>query len=372
MLDSFFFIPMIDILISFDTTGSMYPALSEVRRKVVDFTTNLFATVTDLRIGVLTHGDYCDGKYGRNVITSHDFTTKQTAVVDFIKNAPPTNGGDYDECYEYVLQCVRKNFQWRPDAKKIAIVIGDAQPHDVGYTYGGVRYVLDWRQQIALLRDFGVTAYAVQCLGRYDSKDFWHSLAHIHGTPLLKLDQFADLRHLLTAVVLQQQDTNLVTQYAESLQGIGELNRNLAAIIDQLTGASFSSRHSSAPKTVSDDSLILVYPGRFQVLHVDYATDITSFVKSSGAVFRKGRGFYELTKAEEVQERKEVILQDKRSGDFYTGAVARDMIKLPYGMRGRVYPYNAPHGYRVFVQSTSNNRKLMAGTTFLYDTHGII
>ena len=61
----------IDIVFSFDTTGSMYPCLTQVRRKVKETVKFLFEEVPNIRIGIITHGDYCDGD---DVITMLDLT----------------------------------------------------------------------------------------------------------------------------------------------------------------------------------------------------------------------------------------------------------------------------------------------------------
>jgi len=101
------------------------------------------------------------------------------------------------------------------------------------------------------------------------------------------------------------------------------------------------------------------------MLHVDKDTPIKDFVQSTGATFKIGRGFYELTKSELVQEHKEVVLRNN-AGDMFSGAKARDMIGLPLGTRGTVRPMR-DLGYTVFIQSTSPNRKLMGNTRFLYE-----
>lgn len=80
----------------------------------------------------------------------------------------------------------------------------------------------------------------------------------------------------------------------------------------------------------------------------------------------KGAAFYQLTKTEsEVQDYKQIAIRDKVSGAIYSGAAARDMLGLPqYGM-AKVAP--GDHGqYDIYIQSTSINRKLPAGTTMLY------
>ena len=83
----------IDILVSFDTTGSMYPCLAEVRRKVSELVEKLFAKISGLRMGVIAHGDYCD--QGRSyVIKMLDLTSDRRQIVEFVKNVGPTDGGD--------------------------------------------------------------------------------------------------------------------------------------------------------------------------------------------------------------------------------------------------------------------------------------
>lgn len=46
-----------------------------------------------------------------------------------------------------------------------------------------------------------------------------------------------------------------------------------------------------------------VPPGRFQRLDVDADVSIKDFVTSTGAVFKAGRGFYELSKPEDVSDK---------------------------------------------------------------------
>ncbi|MDF5714604.1 MAG: hypothetical protein PUP93_12125 [Rhizonema sp. NSF051] len=50
----------IEVVFSFDTTGSMYPCLTQVRRKIKETVTRLINEITLIRIGIIAHGDYCD------------------------------------------------------------------------------------------------------------------------------------------------------------------------------------------------------------------------------------------------------------------------------------------------------------------------
>merc|ERR1712059_65483 len=81
--------------------------------------------------------------------------------------------------------------------------------------------------------------------------------------------------------------------------------------------------------------------------------------------FRCGRGFYEFTKPEIISSRKEVVLVEKSSGKMFTGRDACRLIGAGSGIR---IPPTTFKTWRVFVQSTSHGRNLMANTGFLYDT----
>jgi uncharacterized protein YegL len=92
---------------------------------------------------------------------------------------------------------------------------------------------------------------------------------------------------------------------------------------------------------------------------------LQEFIESRKKDFVKGRAFYQLTKSEKVQPQKEILLRECKSGKVYGGAQARGILGLPPNVEVKVKP--ADHGdWDVFVQSTSNNRKLMPGTNLLY------
>lgn len=377
----------VDVVFSFDTTGSMYPCLSEVRRKAVDTVNALFETVEDLRVGIIAHGDYCDWR-SSYVTKHHQLTSDRSSLVRFIETVPPTGGGDSDEAYELVLFEAREKMQWRTEANRILVVIGDASPHNPGYRRQdtNMKLELDWLTETRNLVNAGVSIYPVQCLNRRENNAFYANVAKISSTPHLNLYQFSDIVQLIMAVTFKQQDNTLVERLGDELQGSNKLTRSLATVLNQLLGedryegaytaeitpVDYSSREYSAGRSYRStygtklaDELTEVDPSRFQVLHVDHNTAINDFVRSTGAVFRTGKGFYELTKAETIQESKEVVLV-KPDGTMLSGKPARDMIGVPFGTRGTARP-NPKLEYTVFVQSTSANRKLIGGTKFLYE-----
>lgn len=340
-----------DILISFDTTGSMSACIKQVRRNVVQLVTELFQ-FKDTRIGIITHGDYCDNP----IMTNLSFSSELSQVVQFVERAPDTYGGDAPECYELVLSEARI-FDWQAE-NRIMLLIGDSTPHHPSESQN--RRNLDWKIEAEQLASYnGVKIYAVQCLNHRSSDSFYDGLARIGGTQKLSLHQFADINKLLTAVFYKQVGDEYVVRYGEELKKKGSMNRNIASILDSLLEAG-----KFIGGIGGDADLEAVDPTRFQILEVDYDCSIKDFVEDFGARFKVGRGFYELTKRVLVQEYKEVVLRDK-NGDMFSGAKARDLIGLPLGERGHVTPKDI--GYEIFIQSTSHNRKLLAGTKFLYE-----
>jgi hypothetical protein len=101
-------------------------------------------------------------------------------------------------------------------------------------------------------------------------------------------------------------------------------------------------------------------------MDVDTDCAIKDFVEANGITFKKGRGFYQFTKRTMIQDYKEVILMNKMTGDLFNGDKAREIAGIPIGASAEVSPEKLTD-YIVFVQSTSVNRALKAGTKFLYE-----
>ena len=353
----------VQIAFSFDTTGSMSPCIRQVRTRIEEAFTPLFKEVPDLEVGVCAHGDYCDATYSY-VTKWQPLTEKIYDVTKFVRDTGNTGGGDYPECYELVLHEAR-NLSWRTDAKKILVMIGDAIPHEPSYHLN--RKNLYWRSEAKQLADMGVKIYTIQALSRGDARSWWQELATIGGGYHLTLDQFTDTIEVMKAIIYNEQGPEQLQAYEEKIVADKRMNRSLDATFGVLSGRprDAKGRFISTRFKPTEEGLEPVPPGRFQILNVEANQDIKSFVTSNELEFKIGRGFYEFTKTEEIQEKKEVVLRDKVTGDMYSGAQAREMIGLPYGTRGKIKPSDLK--YVVFVQSTSVNRKLIAGTRFLYE-----
>lgn len=93
---------------------------------------------------------------------------------------------------------------------------------------------------------------------------------------------------------------------------------------------------------------------------------IRDFLLQVNGDFKTGAAFYQLTKTEkEVQDYKQIAIRDKKTGNVYSGTAARNLLGLPHNGTVKIVPGN--HGsYDIFIQSTSVNRKLSAGTSVMY------
>jgi hypothetical protein len=355
----------IQIFFSWDTTGSMYPCLIQVERRLEEGLTTLFRELPNLEVAAGANGDYCD-RHSSYVTRHTQLGSSLHDLCNFVRTVGRTGGGDAPECYEQVLRNAQ-SLDWEVNASKIVVLIADDVPHEPDYPGNTLR--LDWRVEARYLRTMGVKVYTVQCLSRRHATSFYRELAEITGGIHFTLDQFSEMMDLLLAICYQQAGLERLEAFEQEVVAGRRMSRTLDASFGLLTNRTTLRYEKVA------DGLIPVPPGRFQIFEVEQVdphakpgdkVPIRDFVEAKGIPFKAGRGFYEHSRTELVQEEKEVVLRDRVTGDMFTGDMAREMIHLPMGERGKVPPVYLEK-YRVFIQSTSHNRRLVPGTGFLYE-----
>ena len=113
----------LDMVIAFDTTGSMARYINAVKSHVQELIPKLFKQNPDLRIGIVAFGDYCDmpskDKFG-SAYQVCELTDDEDILIEFITNAQDRYGGDGNEFYELVIKKIVKETNWREEAKKAA------------------------------------------------------------------------------------------------------------------------------------------------------------------------------------------------------------------------------------------------------------
>lgn len=152
---------MLDMVIAFDTTGSMAAYINAVKTHVKELVPKLFSSNPDLRIGIVAFGDYCDMKaptlYGK-AYQVLDLTNDENKIIKFINEAQDTSGGDGDEFYELVIKKITEETAWREGSTKAVLLIADAAPHRVGYSYKSIvsNAQIDWREEAKKASELGI------------------------------------------------------------------------------------------------------------------------------------------------------------------------------------------------------------------------
>lgn len=152
---------MLDMVIAFDTTGSMSAYINAVKTHVKELVPKLFSSNPDLRIGIVAFGDYCDMKSKDNFGKAYqvlDLTNDENKIIKFINEAQKTSGGDGDEFYELVIKKITEETTWREGSTKAVLLIADATPHEVGYSYKGIvsNAQIDWREEAKKASELGI------------------------------------------------------------------------------------------------------------------------------------------------------------------------------------------------------------------------
>lgn len=165
---------------------------------------------------------------------------------------------------------------------------------------------------------------------------------------------------------------NNIQLWDTSAKGIEEVGRRIKAVTDtymtQRTTGVRGTRNlfqiDASALNAAPTQLAELNPKEYHLFPVNYVCAIKDFVEqqtSRGYVL--GNAFYQLTKPEEIQPHKEIVVRNLACGKLYGGPSARKLLNLPdYSVRVAPDNYST---YEIFVQSTSTNRKLMAGTALL-------
>lgn len=110
-------------------------------------------------------------------------------------------------------------------------------------------------------------------------------------------------------------------------------------------------------------NLEALHPGQYRLFNVgNEPARIDEFIEEqTRRAYKRGEAYYQLVKREKVQATKEIAIMGAKG--LYVGKAARDLLGLP--------TYEVPVGpgdhseYDIYVQSTSNNRKLVPGQKVL-------
>ena len=209
----------VDIVFVFDSTGSMGPAIREVRRRLDAIMDTLFELVPSAQIGLVTYRDR--GEEEAYVTKFTPLTRDRDRVRTWLARIEADGGGDWREAVLAGLAVANRN-PWRPGAKKVIVLFGDAPPH--------VKEQRACEQLAARFRQQGGIISAVQipsgALGfgadKESDRDLRRALTRITnagGGETVPMGKEAEIvHHLLTLVFGSRWRSNVVKEYEARLR----------------------------------------------------------------------------------------------------------------------------------------------------------
>jgi von Willebrand factor type A domain len=120
----------VDLAFVVDTTGSMGAFIAAAQRQMIAMARRLAAAAeVDMRVGVVEYRDH--PPQDRLVFRVHQLTDLTRAECA-ISGLRPEGGGDGPEAVLDGVLAACKKLTWRPHARRISVLVGDAPPHGVG------------------------------------------------------------------------------------------------------------------------------------------------------------------------------------------------------------------------------------------------
>ena len=132
----------LEIVITFDSTGSMEGEIEEVKNKIERMGSALFRMIPKTRIGICTYRDH-DARY---LVKGLPLSDDLSEVVRFLADISAGDGGDDPEAVQAGLEWSIQQNQFRDGARKVILLFGDSPPHipDLDYC---LRMASDFRRK---------------------------------------------------------------------------------------------------------------------------------------------------------------------------------------------------------------------------------
>lgn len=123
---------IIDVVFCIDATGSMLDDIDKLRQELVPNMVEKLSKCPDVRYGLLLYRDYVDSFRYRGLPLKYFPFTRDAN--EFLKNLNSfkiigIEGGDIPEAVYEALYGAVEFYDWRPEAQRQVILIGDAEPH---------------------------------------------------------------------------------------------------------------------------------------------------------------------------------------------------------------------------------------------------
>lgn len=232
---------MLDMVIAFDTTVSMSAYIDAVKTHVKELVPKLFSSNPDLRIGIVAFGDYCDMRSKDNFGKAYqvlDLTDDENKIIKFINEARDTSGGDGDEFYELVIKKITEETAWREGSTKAVLLIADAAPHKVGYSYKGIisNAQIDWREEAKKASESGIKFDTMTIDPRY--VEWYKELSAMTNGVSVPFRNSGKTSQVIEAAALSRGGTRTKAMYMATMDSVkddAELNAVYTAYSKEVT-----------------------------------------------------------------------------------------------------------------------------------------
>ncbi len=127
----------LDVALVIDSTGSMQMVIDDLKQRLDDLVVTMQRLVPTARIGAVAFRDRNDDNIATAPRKSEDFlvkwsdlTFKSSKVKGFLDGIVAEGGGDWEEAVKDGFEAAMTQLKWRPEAKKVIILVGSSPPHD--------------------------------------------------------------------------------------------------------------------------------------------------------------------------------------------------------------------------------------------------
>lgn len=331
-----------DVIFVVDRSGSMYSLITKARQNLAD-QINSFRKDADAenqyRISVINFDDRIE-----RTLTGFDVTALGTSTDHLYQGS---RGGT--KLYDAVLDAAQlaKTLDTKlPNHSFLISVITDGEENSSSNHVGNVQ------AQVAELNK--TDRYTFVFAGPRGSRQVGFNMGFGHGNCTEWEQTYEGI-----ATLGRTTQTSLNSYTTMRRRGIASATSFYANPITK-DAASFANKLDDKLDDVSNDVKVERVTAADPVV-------INKFCEKKFGSFPKGQIYYQLTESEKVQDYKKLIIQDTATGNFYAGEnAAKKLLGIP-SFQGTVHIKPGSLGeFKVFVQSTSNNRKLTPGTAVIY------
>lgn len=219
----------LDMVIAFDTTGSMSSYIENVKRHCIDLVPELLEANPDMRIGIVAFGDYCDMPSKKEFGKAYQvlpLSNNKSDIISFIYKAMSTSGGDGDEFYELVIRKINEETDWREDASKAVLFIADADPHPIGYSYGSMvqNSTIDWIEEAKKAKELGIVYDTLSIGGR----PWYKKLSEITGGVHAPFKSSSKTQHAVKAAIYSKKEVTRGVFEREAKAAMDSSDKELA------------------------------------------------------------------------------------------------------------------------------------------------